>query len=114
MLQQLYKQTLMILVLYSLNILRKIFADFMVLGVTSENFIHEIFRPPYSLIHCGSVCKSVKILFLAKLLNLEKFALRLYGNISGAVMQAKSGEVFGNESYMVEFDTAYNRHGYRS
>ena len=65
---------------YSLNISRgKIFADFAVLGVISENFTPEIFRPPYSLIHFGSVCKSVKILFLATFLNLEIF--RLYGTL---------------------------------
>ena len=38
------------------------FADFTVLGV-SKNFTFEIFRPPYSLIHFGSVCKSAKFLF---------------------------------------------------
>ena len=49
---------------YSLNISRgKIYADFAVLGVTNENFILEIFRPPYSLIHFGSVCKSAKNIF---------------------------------------------------
>ena len=52
----------------------KIFADFTVLGVISKNFTLKIFRPPYSLIHFGSVCKSVKNLFLATLLNLEIFA----------------------------------------
>ena len=55
---------------YSLNMLRgKIFADFAVLGVISENFR---FRPPYRVIslHFGSVCKSAKFLFLATLLNL--------------------------------------------
>ena len=37
--------------MYSLNISReKSFADFKVLGVNSENFILEIFRPPYSLV----------------------------------------------------------------
>ena len=65
---------------YSLNILRvKIFADF---TVTSKSFILEIFRPPYSLIHFESVCKSAKILFLATLriilatllLNIKKFS----------------------------------------
>ena len=49
------------------------FADFVVLEVISENFILEIFRPPYSLIHFGSICKPTKILFLAALLNLEIF-----------------------------------------
>ena len=52
---------------YSLNISRgEIFTDFMVLGFISENSTLEIFRPPYSLIHFGSVCKST-------LLNLEIF-----------------------------------------
>ena len=60
---------------YSLNILRgKSFDDFAVLGVVSKNFSLEIFRPLYSLIHFGSICKSMKILFLATLLNLEIFA----------------------------------------
>ena len=62
---------------YSLNISRgKFFADFAVLGVISENFTLEIFRPPYSLIHFGSVCKSMKILFLTTLFNLEIIAPR--------------------------------------
>ena len=62
---------------YNLNISRgKIFADFTVLGDISENFSLEIFRPPYSLIHFGSACKSMKFLFLATLLNLEIFAPR--------------------------------------
>ena len=60
---------------YSLNISRgKIFADFAVLGVISENFILEIFRLPYSLIHFGIVRKFAKVLFFTTLLNLEKFA----------------------------------------
>ena len=45
----------------------------MVLGVISEIFNLEIFRPPYSPIYLGSVCKSTKFLFLATLLNLEIF-----------------------------------------
>ena len=55
----------------------------MVLGVTSEKFILEIFRLPYS--HFGSVCKYAKKIFflnLATILNLEKLPLeifRLYG-----------------------------------
>ena len=58
--------------LASLNISReKIFADFVILGVISENFIIEIFRLPYSLIHFGSVCKSTKKIFFETLLNLE-------------------------------------------
>ena len=65
---------------YSLNILSgKVFADFVVLGVVIENFTLEIFRPLYSLIHFGSVCQSAKVLFLATLLNLEKFAPRIQG-----------------------------------
>ena len=49
---------------YSLNISsRKIFADFAVLDILSEHFTLEIFRPPYSLIRFGNVCKSAKILF---------------------------------------------------
>ena len=64
--------------IYNLNILMgKFFANFGVLRVTSENFI---LRPPYNLIHFGSVCKSAKKLFLATLLNLEKEIFRLYGN----------------------------------
>ena len=61
--------------LYSVNISRgKIVADFAVLGFISENFTLEIFRPPYSLIHFGSVCKSAKKLFLVTLLSLEIFS----------------------------------------
>ena len=66
---------------YSLNILRGKFLlilQFWVLSV--KIFTLEIFRPPYRVIHFGSVCKSTKFLFLATLLNLEIFApLRLYG-----------------------------------
>ena len=64
---------------YSLNISKgKIFADFVVLGVISENFSLEIFRPPYSLIHFRSICKSTKILFLAILLNLKNICPSKY------------------------------------
>ena len=47
-----------------------VFADFAVLGAINENFIFEIFRPPYS------VCKSAKFLFLATLFSLEIFRLQ--------------------------------------
>ena len=60
---------------YSLNIFRgKHFTDFTILGVISENFTLEIFTPPYSLVHFGSVCKSANFLFLATLLNLKLFS----------------------------------------
>ena len=59
------KTTSLFELLYSLSISREeSFADFTVLRVISENFILEIFRPPFSLIHFGSACKSSKILFL--------------------------------------------------
>ena len=64
---------------YSLIILRgKLFADFVVLRVASKNFILEIFSPPCSPIHFGSVCKSAKVLFLATLLNVEKICPSKY------------------------------------
>ena len=50
------------------------FTDFMVLGVVSKILALKILRPPYSLIYFGSVCKSVKILFLATVVNHEIFA----------------------------------------
>ena len=91
-----------VLIPYSLNILRgKIFADFVVLGVISENFILEIFIPPYSLIHFGSVCKSAKNLFLATLLNLIIFTLeifRLYGN---AIVKCRARSGHARLQYLV-------------
>ena len=52
----------------------------MVLGVISKNFSLEMFRPPYSLIHFGSVCKSAKSLFFSNVAQ-----PRLYGIVAVVV-----------------------------